>query len=401
MVIILHVFYQDFPYGYSEAFAEDELKILANGNNIKIYCFAENTEVKRNVPETCEVINLYNFAYLKKAKMVSFFKMLAPKTFKEILFMKKSGYKVNAQNVHRILSYYKFLYISKKHKFDISSGDILYSYWCTEVGYLTSRLKKDGVKTVSRAHGYDMYHERGYNPFRREVFSSLDCLYCINSSGREDIIKYNKDYISPENVKVAHLGVDFKECAPKTYEEKDTLKIATCSSIIPLKRLDILIGALSKLDIKTEWIHFGGGSMSDQIKALAEKELENKTNISYTFAGTTEHGKLLELLKTDGFDLFVNCSDFEGIPVSVMEAMEFGIPCIARNVGGMSELICKDNGYLLDKNAGDNEFAKAISDFYSLSQADKCRLSENSIYKIKSEFNSTLNYSEFKSELLK
>ena len=33
------------------------------------------------------------------------------------------------------------------------------------------------------------------------------------------------------------------------------------------------------------------------------------------------------------FDLFVNMSLSEGIPVSIMEAISFGIPIIATNVG--------------------------------------------------------------------
>lgn len=41
-------------------------------------------------------------------------------------------------------------------------------------------------------------------------------------------------------------------------------------------------------------------------------------------------------------------SDSEGIPVSIMEAMSFGIPVIARNVGGMSEIVNEENGLLLE-----------------------------------------------------
>jgi len=47
---------------------------------------------------------------------------------------------------------------------------------------------------------------------------------------------------------------------------------------------------------------------------------------------------------------FVNVSESEGIPVSIMEAMSFGIPVIATNVGGSSEIVRNNkNGYLLEK----------------------------------------------------
>jgi len=57
-------------------------------------------------------------------------------------------------------------------------------------------------------------------------------------------------------------------------------------------------------------------------------------------------------------DLYLNTSLHEGIPISVLEAMSYGIPVIASNVGGMAEIL--DNaveGYLIE-GRNPKEFAE-------------------------------------------
>ena len=42
------------------------------------------------------------------------------------------------------------------------------------------------------------------------------------------------------------------------------------------------------------------------------------------------------------FDIFINTTDFDNTPVSLMEAMALGLPIVSTNVGGLPYLI--DNG---------------------------------------------------------
>ncbi len=47
-------------------------------------------------------------------------------------------------------------------------------------------------------------------------------------------------------------------------------------------------------------------------------------------------------------DVFLLNSKWEGLPVSILEAMSYGLPVIASNIKGNNELVTSENGYLVD-----------------------------------------------------
>lgn len=47
-------------------------------------------------------------------------------------------------------------------------------------------------------------------------------------------------------------------------------------------------------------------------------------------------------------DLFILLSDFEGLPMSIIEALSFGKPVVASRVGGITELLDNSNGYAIE-----------------------------------------------------
>ncbi|MCK7489734.1 MAG: glycosyltransferase [Anaerotruncus sp.] len=108
------------------------------------------------------------------------------------------------------------------------------------------------------------------------------------------------------------------------------LRIVTCSYIVPLKRLELFVSSLMKVSRKVIWTHIGDGQDKGKIFELSTK-LPN--NIQSNFLGHLENKDVLDYYQNNPVDLFVNVSSYEGVPVSIMEALSFGIEPVATDKG--------------------------------------------------------------------
>jgi len=287
----------------------------------------------------------------------------------------------------------KNLYINEIDSKD--SKVYLYSWWFNDSTIALSLMKKENpsLKVYTRAHRWDLYFEQNiynYLPFRIQTCKHLDLLYSASKQGilycknKWKISKYN-------NLKLSRLGVK-----PQKFLELSSTKkiIVSCSNIIPIKRVEKIIKSISLIktnDIK--WVHFGSGLMSKKVEKMASKLLNKK--VAFEFMGYFENNLLLKWYKENNPSLFINLSLSEGIPVSIMEAMSFGIPCIASSVGGCDELVTDSVGFPVSVNASSEDVSLIIDKFFMLPESEKKRLRKRAYNHIIENFNSTKNYTKF------
>jgi glycosyltransferase involved in cell wall biosynthesis len=93
--------------------------------------------------------------------------------------------------------------------------------------------------------------------------------------------------------------------------------------------------------------------------------------------GFVDNKNLIKFYQSQPVDLFLNVSASEGLPVSIMEALSFGIPVIATDVGGTSELVNENNGQLIPANFDINELAYSIECMLKLDPLDLELLRKN------------------------
>ncbi len=393
-----------YPYGNGDPFLHEEIPVITKEfEHIYIIPMIKEEGGSDRLPDNVELVSWKENKYKALIQTAGRFARI----IKEVVFGRKMGYGNLARMFHRAFLYeYKYhMAIDAIRQFN-GPEFIFYSYWLSEPAYLLARYKMEnpGIMCVSRAHGYDCFKDRGYNPYRREIACNIDCIYSISEQGKKDLeenLACLADDDHKPKIKVAHLGVCTGEDINPLYEYRDPFRIVSCSNVIQLKRLDLLAEAVRQVncrDKRLEWIHFGDGELlqdiKDQIKsygALKNKEID--------FKGATAHDKILQYYQTTHVDLFVNCSDAEGIPVSIMEAMEYGIPCLGRDVGGVSELIDdKKNGYLLPRLVDSQMIASVIEKLMEqgISQDMRNRAKE----KILADFSNVKNYHKFAQELI-
>lgn len=289
-------------------------------------------------------------------------------------------------------------------KIDIDDKEDLffYSFWMSRgayaINYIKSKKDWNCIKTITRAHGYDLYIERNnmhYLPFREFINQYTDKICFISELGKK---YFEEKYPNGKNKYVYHLGVSNKKNLLKEIKEsKKQICIASCSAVVHVKRIDYIIDLLSNIDgISIKWIHIGDGELLNDMKDLASKKLE-KTSIEYEFLGNIENSKILEIYIEKDVDFFINSSDSEGIPVSIMEAISVGIPVIARNVGGISEIVNSSTGLLLNQKWNKYNY-KTVKEFISFRLNNIClykKYIENCIEVYEKEYCAEKNYIDF------
>ena len=247
----------------------------------------------------------------------------------------------------------------------------LYSFWLSRPAFAIASMNykrnKHIIRIGSRVHRYDLYEEEnsvGYLPFRRFIAENLDTIYFSS----KDTYHYYKskgysNQFKQAARKLSYLGTNEPEHTKKQ-KNNSVLTIASCAFIIQRKRLDLIIqfiASVAKQGQIVKWIHIGNGEMEEQIKKMAN-EVFAGYSVEYRFVGKLPDEEIYKLYYNENVDFFINMSDSEGIPVSVLEALSMGIPCIARNVGGNADAVLDGfDGMLIEKDAIKNEDLQSLA----------------------------------------
>lgn len=274
----------------------------------------------------------------------------------------------------------------------IDSNTLLYFYWGDKVAALIPQLRNQfpNTKMIMRFHGSDLYETRtpGYMPFRKSILQNLDLAVFISNDGM-NFFNQRYPHMPPQRL-LARLGVLDHGQGRKSKD--GVLRIVSCANVIPLKRIHLLVEAFRQIQWKVHWTHFGEGSLSSTIQKQAQSL---PSNISHQFPGTVSNTHLLEFYQTNPVDLFINTSSREGLPVSIMEALSFGIPVIAPAVGGIPEIINPEHGYLLSAASEPQEIVTALNHYHQLSVEKQDTLREEARRFWKKNFDADKNYTDF------
>lgn len=280
---------------------------------------------------------------------------------------------------------------------------ICYSFWYTYFCYSMVRegRRYPNVKIITRTHGHDLYHERvpgGRQPFKHQMEKGLESIVFACEYGRRYYAdKVKDDRTGSDKLKVCKLGTDpAKRNMP--VGTGGEWNIVSCSNAIPLKRIELIIDGLAQItEYNIHWTHIGDGSDLARLREYAELGLGQKKNIRYTFTGYIRNAALF--YEQHQVDCFITTSSTEGgCPVSIQEAMSYGIPVIGTAVGGITEMIT-GNGILLSQDPRGEEVAEAIRTIAGADKDALKRMKESSYAGWKEEFDINDSFRRILSEL--
>lgn len=400
----------EYPYNAGEySFIKTELPVILNEYEVTIISFSHATIQKMQIDER---IRLYhcNYVFGVKEKFLAvfnfFFSLIGIRELIEIIKGKEKIIGRMYDSISFLSCANQLRRFMKIHKIIKPSEEVLiYSYWFNAncMAFLQEKKKNNNLKVISRIHGYDLYNERNIysrQPFRNYMDKHIDKLFFVGRSGKE---YYLKNWGKAESSKyiVAPIGtVNDGVNNPHMLKEAGTpFRIVSCSDIIPLKRVDYIIKALSNIqDVKMEWIHFGTGELLESIKQIAAESLGE--NIKYVFRGGVPVEEIMHYYSYNYVDCFITTSETEGCPISVQEAMSYGIPVIATAVGEIPNMI-QGNGVLLSANPLVEEISLAIRYMITCDEENILKMRSESKRIWKEKYNACINAAKFLHDLEK
>lgn len=385
---------ENFPYGRGEkSFVQPELSRLAKEYDATVISHADERQTAEGkeeawLPDGVRVITHPRPKLNGRDKLRALLGFLTDRECWEEIKEIFRGKKRRAARLYQSLSFYAQTLADQRMliKSGLLSGKeeiICYSFWYDYYCYSMVREKKKypNVRILSRTHGRDLYHERvpgGRQPFRAQMERGMDGIVFACAYGREYYDRCVKSEAFPsEKLYVCRLGTEPASRFMPPHED-GPWQLLSCSNVIPLKRIERIIDGLSLIDgISVCWTHIGDGESMEAVRAYAAEKLGKKENIRYAFTGYMENVDAWYRQKQ--VDCFITTSSTEGgCPVSIQEAMSYGVPIIGTDVGGITEML-DGNGILLSPDPCAAEVAEAVCRICGGEAQEQMRMKKRSL----------------------
>lgn len=168
-------------------------------------------------------------------------------------------------------------------------------------------------------------------------------------------------HIGEQRVPVVYNGV---KCSRYNLmlEKDDKLNLVSVGSLYPVKNFGFMIDCFAEICEKNENVYLtilGEGESRKELEAqIKEKGLQEKVRLAGLVRDVENY--------LAAADIYVASSVYEGLPLSILEAMAAGLPIISTDVGGIREIVNNgENGILVplgDKTAYINALEALIAD---------------------------------------
>jgi len=221
----------------------------------------------------------------------------------------------------------------------------------SKVGIL-GRLAFPKSKTVYTVHGFDSIRiaYRKFLPLERILQRKCSAIVSVSEYDKRNLIDegITNSVVSVYNGIAKPEKLDANPFADLNVFKKKILCVARLS---PPKNIDIFLEVASMLS-KYAFIWIGN-----------QHDFLGQHPKNVFFMGSLPNAGAYN----EYADLFMLPSNYEGLPMTIIEAMAFGKPVVASNVGGINEIVVDgENGYVVENNA--RAFVEKIS--YILEQQE-------------------------------
>jgi len=317
-----------------------------NNSKVLVLCTTDNMITQFLVPHIKDLLSYGAQVDCVCHKTGPWFDELSSMGFNMIdIKMKRSPIKLANYKAYRAL-----VKLFKQKQYDL--------IYCQQpVGGLLGRLlgRKFKVPVLYTAHGFFFF--KGNNPLKNMLYKTAekflarytDALITIND---EDFSATQK-WKTKHKYKISGIGVDLQRFKNEDFDkqsfkkslgiENDDKVILSVAEVNKNKNYHTMlktVASLVKNNPKIKYISCGTGVLLDEMKEQVKKY---KLEKNVQFLGYRKDiNKIMQIS-----DVFFHQSYREGLPVSIMEAMYFGLPVVASKIRGNRDLVDNEKGGFL------------------------------------------------------
>ncbi len=212
---------------------------------------------------------------------------------------------------------------------------------------------------------------------------------CVSHATRAQLVR---EYGYPENKAVViHNGVDFTRFFPARHGHRpvrQSLALESAETVLvfvgrlsPEKGIEVFLQALSKLARENpSWkcIVVGDGPLKEDFsRGLTAMDLASQVFL------VGFHADVAPYLQAG--DIFVLPSLEEALPLSLLEAMACGLPCVVTDAGGISEVVTHMADGLIVRRGSEDELARALS-YLLANPQERQRMAAEALRKVRQRF---------------
>lgn len=202
-----------------------------------------------------------------------------------------------------------------------------------------------GKRVIFTAHGWCF--TEGATKSRKKIGEVIEKflipmtneIICVSEYDKNLAIK--QGVAMEDDLTVVYNGVEYlTDLIDVKVENQDSFKAMMTARFANPKDQETVIQAFLEMPDDMELYFVGDGPKLESCKKLSEQ-----LNLSHRVHFLGQRNDVVALLSN--MDVFVLSSHYEGLPISIIEAMSASLPIVASDVGGVKELVYDGkNGYL-------------------------------------------------------
>jgi glycosyltransferase involved in cell wall biosynthesis len=271
---------------------------------------------------------------------------------------------VNAIHYYKIttwkflIAYAKFLRHMIADKYDVVHMHLPVAGWMT----IPAKLFNRKTKFIYSEHNLVTFYAK-YNYYLSGLtYGFFDCIVPVSHEVSE-VIKQSRNglyFKTKKSVKILNgINTDKFSNAHRNAENLNkNFTVGLVARFRPQKRVDKwaeVAAAVNKINPDIKFLMVGDGPDDEMLRnKINELNMQGKIELPGMLSDTVSAYKRI--------DIFLLTSDFEGLPLAIMEAMSTGCVPVLSNVGGIKQLPFEGFGYKFDDfNA--TEIANVIVDY--------------------------------------